>query len=75
MLNIALLAMKGLMIQENMTMEEAIKLMEEGQKAPDRIAPMLPPKVLGKYMHACACIKHAAVYSIVTLLHYIMYQS
>ena len=51
MLNIALLAMKGLMIQENMTMEEAIKLMEEGQKAPDRIAPMLPPKVLGKYMH------------------------
>ena len=36
------------MIQENMTMEEAVKLMEEGQRAPDRIAPMLPPKVLGK---------------------------
>ena len=43
----ALLAMKGLMIQEDMTMEEAIKLMEEGQRVPDRIAPMLPPKVLG----------------------------
>ena len=36
------------MIQENMTTEEAVKLMEEGQRAPDRIAPMLPPKVLGR---------------------------
>ena len=45
---IALVAMKGLMVQENMTVEEAIKLMEEGQRAPDREAPMLPPKVLGE---------------------------
>ncbi len=43
----ALLAMKGLMIQEEMTMAEALKVMEEGQRAPGRPAPMLPPKVLG----------------------------
>ena len=40
--------MKGLMVQENMTIEEAIKVMEGGQHAPDREAPMLPPKVLGE---------------------------
>ena len=39
------------MVQENMTVEEAIKVMEEGQKAPDRPAPMLPPKLLGEYRH------------------------
>ena len=37
------------MVQEDMTIEEAIKVMEEGQKAPDRVAPMLPPKVLGEF--------------------------
>ena len=36
------------MVQENMTIEEAIKVMEGGQHAPDREAPMLPPKVLGE---------------------------
>ena len=45
----ALLAMKGLMIQEDMTIDEAIKVMEEGQRAPDRVAPMLPPKVLSEF--------------------------
>lgn len=40
------------MVQEDMTMEEAIKVMEEGQRAPDRLAPMLPPKVLGEFSHA-----------------------
>ena len=44
---IALLAMKGLMVQEGVTMDEALKIMEEGQKVPDRPAPMLPPRVLG----------------------------
>ncbi len=47
----ALLAMKGLMIQEEMTMAEALKVMEEGQRAPGRLAPMLPPKVLGVYTY------------------------
>lgn len=28
-------------------MDEALKIMEEGQKVPDRPAPMLPPRVLG----------------------------
>ncbi len=44
--------MKGLMIQEEMTMAEALKVMEEGQRAPGRLAPMLPPKVLG----VCICV-------------------
>lgn len=39
--------MKGLMIQEDLTIEDALKVMEEGQRAPDRRAPMLPPKILG----------------------------
>lgn len=39
--------MKGLMVQEGVTMDEALKIMEEGQKVPDRPAPMLPPRVLG----------------------------
>ena len=39
--------MKGLMQQENMTIVDALKLMEEGQKVPDRLAPMIPPRVLG----------------------------
>ena len=43
----ALRAMKGLMVQEGLTTSDALKLMEEGQKAPDRPAPMMPPKLLG----------------------------
>ena len=35
------------MVHEDLTIEEAVKIMEEGQRAPDRAAPMLPPKVLG----------------------------
>ena len=45
--SIALTAMKGLMLQEDLTIEDALKVMEEGQRAPDRHAPMLPPKLLG----------------------------
>ena len=56
--------MKGLMVQEGLTMDEALKLMEEGQKVPDRKAPTLPPRVLGMY-----------VYTIITLLLCINYQS
>ena len=41
--------MKGLMVQEGLTIDEALKLMEEGQKVPDRQAPTLPPRVLGMY--------------------------
>ena len=29
-------------------MDDALRLMEEGQQMPDRPAPMLPPKVLGE---------------------------
>ena len=43
----ALLAMKGMMVQEGMTMDEALMVMEEGQKLPGRPAPKLPPRVLG----------------------------
>lgn len=45
----ALTAMKGLMVQEELTIEDALKVMEEGQQVPDRLAPMLPPRVLGMY--------------------------
>ena len=44
------------MVQEDMTMEEALKVMEEGQRAPDRLAPMLPPKVLGEFSKALLII-------------------
>lgn len=42
------MAMKGLMVQEDLTLDDALKLMEEGQKIPNRPAPKLPPRVLGK---------------------------
>ena len=45
--HIALLAMKGMMVQDGLTMDDALKLMEEGQKTPNRPAPKLPPKLLG----------------------------
>lgn len=41
------MTLKGMMVQEDMTMDDALKLMEEGQRLPNRPAPMLPPKVLG----------------------------
>ena len=43
---VALLAMKGMMIQENATLDDALKMMEEGQM-PDTQAPTLPPRVIG----------------------------
>ncbi len=46
----ALLAMKGLMLQEDLTIEEALKVMEVGQLQPDTAAPSLPAKVLGKFL-------------------------
>lgn len=39
--------MKGMMVQDGLTMDDALKLMEEGQKTPNRPAPKLPPKLLG----------------------------
>ena len=45
----ALLAMKGMMVQENATLEEALKKMEEGQM-PDSEAPTLPPRVIGMHI-------------------------
>ena len=34
------------MVQDGLTVDEALKVMDEGQRQPDRAAPMLPPKVL-----------------------------
>lgn len=45
----ALLAMKGMMVQENATLDDALRIMEEGQM-PDSQAPTLPPRVIGKHM-------------------------
>jgi len=42
------MAMKGLMLQEELTVDEALKIMDEGQKLPDGAAPALPAKVLGE---------------------------
>ena len=39
--------MKGMMVQDGLTMDDALKLMEEGEKTPNRPAPKLPPKLLG----------------------------
>lgn len=47
----ALLAMKGMMVQEGMTMDEALTVMEEGQKLPGRPAPKLSPRILGGICH------------------------
>ena len=49
--------MKGLMIREGVTINEALQLMEEGQSAPDRPAPSLPPTVLGmcRIKINCSC--------------------
>ena len=50
------------MIQEDMTVDDALKLMEEGQRLPNRPAPMLPPKVLGRCNDIYTCI-HIMIYS------------
>lgn len=46
--SLALLAMKGMMVQDELTLDDALKIMEEGQKTPNRPAPKLPPKMLGE---------------------------
>ena len=38
------------MIQENVTMDDALKMMEEGQM-PNSQAPTMPPRVIGIYMY------------------------
>ena len=43
----ALLAMKGMMLQDNATLDEALKKMEEGQMANSK-GPALPPRVIGE---------------------------
>ena len=35
------------MVQDGLTMEDALKVMEEGQTAPGGPAPKLPPTMLG----------------------------
>lgn len=45
----ALLAMKGMMLQEELTIDDAFKVMELGQNEPSRMAPALPPKMLSEY--------------------------
>lgn len=45
----ALLAMKGMMLQENATLDEALRKMEEGQMANSK-GPALPPRVIGKIL-------------------------
>ena len=47
----ALLAMKGMMLQDNATLDEALKKMEEGQMANSK-GPALPPRVIGKSLRA-----------------------
>lgn len=42
--------MKGMMVQDNATLDDALRIMEEGQM-PDSQAPTLPPRVIGKYIH------------------------
>lgn len=42
----ALLAMKGMMVQENTTLDDALKMMEDGQMSTGQ-APTLPPRVIG----------------------------
>lgn len=50
LLNVAaLLAMKGLMLQEELTIDDAFKIMDIGQREPQRIAPAVPPKVLSEF--------------------------
>lgn len=41
--------MKGMMLQENATLDEALRKMEEGQMANSK-GPALPPRVIGKIL-------------------------
>ncbi len=43
------MAMKGLMLQEEMTMDDAFRMMDLDQMEPTGLAPALPPKVLSKH--------------------------
>ena len=36
------------MLQEEMTMEDALQLMDIGQRQPNRAAPALPPKIISE---------------------------
>ena len=42
--------MKGMMIQENATLDDALKMMEEGQM-PSGQAPTLPPRLIGNLVY------------------------
>ncbi len=55
--------MKGLMLQEEMTVRDALKIMEEGQKVPNRLAPMVPPRVLGM----CNCFLYIYNYTRISI--------
>lgn len=55
--------MKGMMVQDGLTMDDALKLMEEGQKTPNRPAPKLPPKLLGMSLSSSSPPQPSAFYS------------
>ena len=40
--------MKGLMLQEELTIDDAFKIMETGLREPQKNAPALPPQVLSE---------------------------
>jgi len=50
--------MKGMMVQDGLTMDDALKLMEEGEKTPNRPAPKLPPKLLGMSLSLSSSSPH-----------------
>lgn len=58
----ALLAMKGMMLQEELTLDEAFKVMDLSQNEPSRVAPALPPQMLGmnikfsEIVAVCTCM-------------------
>lgn len=57
----ALLAMKGMMIQENVTLDDALKMMEDGQM-PNSQAPAMPPRVIGKPAQHIVQMTHMYMY-------------
>ena len=62
--------MKGMMVQDGLTMDDALKLMEEGEKTPNRPAPKLPPKLLGMLVTSSLVPAHPTMFCILLFLHF-----
>ena len=62
--------MKGMMVQDGLTMDDALKLMEEGEKTPNRPAPKLPPKLLGMWVWVPA---HPTTFCILLVLYFLLF--